>query len=77
MRTLLDRLEWVLESRELTQRQLAMLSGFDHDTQVSSILHRLRNEPDYPDRMYVGTYRKLAEGGGVDFLWLLTGDGVP
>ncbi len=74
---LLDRIQWILTNRELTQEQFCTQGGFVNRSQVSSIMHRLRTDPDYPSKMSLLTYEKMAKGGRVSLLWLVHGIGKP
>lgn len=64
-----DRIRQMMVRQGLTQRELARRSGFA-PTQVSVILARLDTRPYAVE---LGTLARLAEGGGVSLLWLLTG----
>jgi len=74
---LLDRVKWILEKRELTQERLGELAGFKSRTQVSSILSRLKRDPEYPRKMALETLERLAKGGRVSRVWLIFGIGTP
>ncbi len=74
---LLSRIEWILQTRELTQEKLCTQSGFSNRSQVSALIHRLRTDPDYPSKMSLLTYQKIARGGRVSLNWLLFGEGKP
>ncbi len=74
---LLDRIQWILTNREITQEQLCTQGGFANRTQVASVIHRLKVDPDYPSKMSLITYERLAKGGRVSLLWLVHGLGKP
>ncbi len=74
---LLERIQWILTNRELTQEQFCTQGGFANRTQVSSVMHRLRVDPDYPSKMSLLTYERMAKGGRVSLLWLMHGIGKP
>jgi transcriptional regulator with XRE-family HTH domain len=71
--TIARRLRWILRYRELTQRELCRRAGMS-ETQLGVILRRLE---DNPLGVELSTLSRLAEGGKVDFHWLVTGIGRP
>lgn len=71
--TIADRLRWILRHRSLTQRELCRRAGMA-ETQLGVILRRLE---DNPLGVELSTLSRLAEGGKVDFHWLVTGIGRP
>jgi hypothetical protein len=75
--SLLDRIQWILEHRNLTHEKLAKQAGFESRTQASSIMSRLKVDPEYPGKMSFRTYERLAKGGRVSLHWLVFGEGKP
>ncbi|TAK29770.1 MAG: XRE family transcriptional regulator [Myxococcaceae bacterium] len=71
--TIARRLRWILRYRELTQRELCRRAGMA-ETQLGVILRRLEENPLGVE---LSTLSRLAEGGKVDFHWLVTGIGRP
>lgn len=71
--TIARRLRWILRYRELTQRELCRRAGMS-ETQLGVILRRLEENPLGVE---LSTLSRLAEGGKVDFHWLVTGIGRP
>ena len=74
---LLERIQWILDNRELTQERLGELAGFNHRTQVGSIMSRLRKDPSMETRMAFETLHRIARGGNVSVTWLMYGQGTP
>lgn len=74
---LLARIEWILKDRQLTHEKLGERAGLSSRSHLSSITHRLRIDPNYPAKMYLETYQKLAKGGRVSLNWLMFGEGTP
>ena len=71
--TIAARLRWILRYRALTQRELCRRAGMA-ETQLGVILRRLE---DNPLGVELSTLSRLAQGGNVDFHWLVTGVGRP
>lgn len=74
MKTLADRIRWILEKRDLGQRELARAAGLK-DPHVAVILHRLEKFPDR--KIEADTLAALARAGRVSMRWLATGEGSP
>lgn len=68
-----DRLRWLLDVTGMPQRELARQAGLA-ETQINVILKRLRTRPH---AIEVETVYKIAHGAGVRGEWLLTGAGAP
>ncbi|MBK6531595.1 MAG: helix-turn-helix transcriptional regulator [Deltaproteobacteria bacterium] len=73
MDTIAERLRWILRHRALTQRELCRRAGMA-ETQLGVILRRLEGNPLGVE---LSTLSRLADGGKVDFHWLVTGIGSP
>ncbi len=71
---LVGRIQWILEARKITQRELARRAGLN-EPHVGLILARLKKNPEAS--IEHETLLALAKGGEVSPGWLLTGDGDP
>lgn len=71
---LVGRIQWILDARKISQRELAKRSGLQ-GPHVGLILARLRKNPKAS--IEHETLLALAKGGEVSPGWLLTGDGEP
>lgn len=76
MDTLLSRMEWVLNVRGISERQLSLRSGLSHAA-VSNMLRSLRRDPASAGRVAPDTLEKIAAGASIDATWLKLGIGVP
>lgn len=76
MDTLLARLNWILQARDISERQLALQAGLSHAS-VSTMRRALERDPGAAARVELGTLDKIATAAGVDATWLKTGAGVP
>jgi transcriptional regulator with XRE-family HTH domain len=73
LRSIADRIKWLLEVTGLPQRELARRADLA-ETQINVILKRLRTRPY---AIEVETVYKIARGAEVRGEWLLTGAGTP
>lgn len=69
MSTLADRINAILRKNGWSQRELSKRSGLN-DTGINTLLAQLKTDPLAAT---LTTIRKIAEGAGVSFDWLLTG----
>jgi transcriptional regulator with XRE-family HTH domain len=74
VRTLRERLQWILTSQEISSRELARRAGLAAP-QVSLLLRRL--EQNDQEGVTLRTLTALANGAGVSLAWLTTGEGAP
>lgn len=74
MKTVGDRIQWILENCQISQRELARRAGFTASSQLNAIVRRLASRPD---SIELKTAKAIARGAGVSERWLLTGDGKP
>lgn len=74
MKTLADRIRWILANRDLGQRELARNAGLK-DPHVAVILHRLEKDPGR--QIEADTLAAIARAGRVSIRWLATGQGSP
>lgn len=73
-RTLLERLQWILTARGLSQRELSKRAGLNPN-HLGTTMHRLRSNPDADiERDTLGA---LARAGDVGLEWLAEGKGAP
>jgi transcriptional regulator with XRE-family HTH domain len=70
MRTLSERIAWILETQQISARELARKAGF-HGSEVSTLLKRLEGDPE---AVTLRTLRALADGAGVSLAWLAVGE---
>lgn len=68
--SLAERVLWILKTRGLNARQLAIKAGLSHTYIGSLIKGNLSN-------LTQASAVKIATAGGVDLTWLLTGEGSP
>jgi hypothetical protein len=73
--TLLQRLEHIMETRGLGQREWARRAGLGSEKDLGVTLHRLRKNADA--QVKHETLVKLAKGADVSLRWLATGEGTP
>lgn len=74
MKTLADRLRWVLEQRSWTQEAWSRAAGLSANY-LATTLYRARRDKDYrPD---FNTMKALAGAAEVDVMWLAEGTGEP
>lgn len=72
MKTLAERVQWILESRGMSDRALARASGVSHNY-IGMLRKGGRGNRGLSHQMA----RKLAAATGVDPRWLMTGEGSP
>lgn len=75
MTTLIERIEWILKTRKISQRELGKRANLKNPNHVGTIMSRLRNRPGAD--IESETLAALARGGGVDVQWLIDGKGSP
>lgn len=74
VQTIAERIQWILDHRDMSQRGLSDKAGFSSKSQLGNTLRRLAARPE---SIEVETVRAIAEGAGVSLEWLLTGRGMP
>lgn len=72
--TLSDRIEWILEARGVSQRELSRRAGLK-EPHVGLIIKRFRADP--AAGIEQATLMGLAKAGDVSLQWLSTGEGTP
>lgn len=70
-----ERIELIMQLRNVSQRELARRSKLKDERHLGVILSRLRKNPNADIERE--TLAALAEGGEVSMVWLATGDGLP
>ena len=76
MRTIAERLDYVIRKLGITDRELARRSGLA-ESHISLMKRRLQGAPG---AVQLGTLTKVAEGAGVSLQWLIfgtEGEGIP
>lgn len=69
-----ERLEFAMQHRGMTQRQLSIKAGFT-ETRIGALITRLRKAPE--SGINADTLGKLAQTLGVSMKWLQNGEGEP
>lgn len=70
VRTIPDRIRWILTTKKLSQRELSLRAGLSH----GAVGYILRSEGSSPE---ADTLKALAKAAGVSAPWLITGEGAP
>jgi transcriptional regulator with XRE-family HTH domain len=76
MKTLADRIQWILDQKHMSQRQLSLRAGLTPG-HLGVILHRVKSQDSETGRIASETIEKLAKAAGVSAAWLGTGEGRP
>lgn len=71
--TLAERLQWILKERGFSQRGLSTQTGLAPG-HVGVLMMRLRRDPNAG--VETDTLRRIADGSGVSYEWLATGEGT-
>lgn len=74
MKTLADRVQWILSTYQISGRELSRRSGLN-EVHIGQFLARARKRPDA--EMDTPTLRTIASAAGVSFDWLASGEGEP
>lgn len=73
--TLRDRILWILETRDISGRELARRAGLKREEHFATLMGRLKRYPNAD--ISRDTLVRLARGGQVSAEWLATGLGDP
>lgn len=74
MRTLPERIRWILETRHLSQSALSLKAGLSR-SHVDGIIEKFEANPDA--EVQLNTLKAIARAGEVSWKWLVTGIGSP
>lgn len=75
--TLLERMQFVLDSKGWSGREWARQAGLSEENHVNNLMLRMRKDTEGRLAGDIETYAKLAKAAGVSLDWLVLGRGVP